>query len=92
MIPAAVFGLVSLSCIVIDQSADISDSALGTLTSLYGRIGLTICVMAGDLATIGVTVYRYHCFVNDKNQHEHVNGLTEHIISRHSSTMLEVVV
>merc|ERR1711920_932700 len=73
MIPATAFGLVSLGCIVIDQSADISDSALGTLTSLHGRMGLTMCVMAGDLVTVGVTVYRYYGFIKEKKLYEHVN-------------------
>merc|ERR1712037_534044 len=66
MIPATVFGLISLGTIVIDQSADISDSALATFTSLHGRIGLTMCVIAGDLVAIGVTVYRYQVFVKGK--------------------------
>merc|ERR1712079_390420 len=60
MMPATIFGLVSLGCMVIDQAADETDAVLGSLTSFYGRAWLTVCVISGDLVTFGVTVYRYH--------------------------------
>jgi len=95
MIPATIFGLVSLGCMVIDQAADESDAVLGTSTSFYGRAWLTLGVMAGDLVTFGVTVYRYRIFVKDKKQCGVLamsNQLKQHLVRRHSSAVLEAVV
>lgn len=92
MIPASLFGLVSVGCMVIDQSADVSDAVLGNLISFHGRTWLTICVMAGDLVTIGVTVYRYNMFVKDKPQDSTSKQLKAQLLRRHSSVVLDAVV
>jgi hypothetical protein len=92
MVPAATFGLVSLCCIVIDQTGTESRiPLLAMLTSLHGRVGLTIGVVVGDLITVGITAFQYHRYVKE-HEHHQTPELKKKLLRKRSSLILNQVV
>jgi len=94
MIPAIIFGLVPLVCILIDRYETHSDSDIGirSFTSSRGRAYLMMLVLAGDLAAIGVTVYRYRNFLKEKSEKSALSPLNVRlVVRRHGSKVLEGV-